>query len=309
MQRISIDDFTVNGWTTPHEAAARSRHYCELLEEGNILFFPHPPFEFSEADRAFLLNVKQSDASYHKNIAYRPKQDKVTGFDRDAADSARLLTVMRNYSQRVIGFATQFLQPYSDTWNLDYASFRPVQEQGRQISMNARNDLIHVDAFPTRPTNGDRILRIFTNINPTESRLWVTTDPFDVVAPPMAARAGLPRIAQRARNHRRPPSFVRAVVRRLGYRQIDRSPYDQFMLDLHSTMKSDRQFQENCPKYRWEFAPGSTWMCFLDMVPHAALKGQYAVEQTFFVARQSLLRPDKAPINVLEKLCGVALSH
>src|SRR5437764_4867581 len=46
----------------------------------------------------------------------------------------------------------------------------------RQLAQKSRNDLIHVDAFPTRPTNGNRILRVFSNISPDIPRVWVTTE-------------------------------------------------------------------------------------------------------------------------------------
>src|SRR6185369_15323201 len=52
---------------------------CEFLERGGILFFPVSPFKRTPADQSFLLNQKQEDADYRKNIAYRPKEDKVTG--------------------------------------------------------------------------------------------------------------------------------------------------------------------------------------------------------------------------------------
>src|SRR5438132_315210 len=58
-----------------------------------------------------------------------------------------------------------------------------------------RNDLMHVDAFPSRPTHGGRILRVFTNINPREGRVWETTQGFDTIAKSFADEAGLRRIA------------------------------------------------------------------------------------------------------------------
>ena len=67
-------------------------------------------------------------------------------------------------------------------WSLDYASYRPEEEQSRDLSLHKRNDLLHVDAFPSRPTRGGRILRCFTNINPTRTRNWLTTDRFPALA-------------------------------------------------------------------------------------------------------------------------------
>ena len=61
-------------------------------------------------------------------------------------------------------------------------------------------------------------------------------------------------------------------------------------------------------KSRVEFPAGSTWMVFTDMVSHAVLKGRYALEQTFLVARDSLVLPDKAPIAILERIARAPMS-
>lgn len=47
---------------------------------------------------------------------------------------------------------------------------------------------------------------------------------------------------------------------------------------------------------------------FTDMVSHAVLAGQYALEQTFIVQRQALLRPEQAPASILEGLAGASLT-
>jgi len=49
-------------------------------------------------------------------------------------------------------------------------------------------------------------------------------------------------------------------------------------------------------------------MVFTDMVSHAVLKGRYALEQTFVVARTSLVLPDKAPIAILERIAQAPMS-
>ena len=55
------------------------------LETGDILYFPASPPLLSEEDRAFLVTQKQVDASYHKNISYRPLEDRLKGVDQDDA--------------------------------------------------------------------------------------------------------------------------------------------------------------------------------------------------------------------------------
>src|SRR3990167_10797858 len=126
--------------------------YALELEAGNILFFPKIPFEFPQEEINFLLKQKQSSAKGRKNIAYKPDMDLISNHDtNDSPSQQKLHEIMRNYSARVKEFLSQLLSPYANEWKMDYASFRPYQEQGRKLRLRARNDLLHVDAFPTRP--------------------------------------------------------------------------------------------------------------------------------------------------------------
>src|SRR6202044_4252352 len=95
----------------------------------------------------------------------------------------------------VTRFLSQFLAPYAPHWTLDFASYRPLEEKGRDLPLHKRNDLMHVDAFPSRPTRGGRILRVFTNLNPTTPRVWRTTESFRALAQQYAKQAGLQEIA------------------------------------------------------------------------------------------------------------------
>ena len=93
-------------------------------------------------------------------------------------------------------------------------------------------------------------------------------------------------------------------MNRCGIKMPLRSPYDDFMLRMHNYLKENGEFQKNCPKDTWEFPPGSCWAVFTDQVSHAALAGQYALEQTFNIPRGALLCPEKAPVSILERLTG-----
>ena len=80
------------------------------------------------------------------------------------------------------------------------------------------------------------------------------------------------------------------------------------MLSFHDWLKRNRDYQENCRKYYFDLPPGSTWLVFTDVVPHAVLSGRFALEQTMIVSRRSLLRPDRAPASILERLAGHCLT-
>lgn len=277
---------------------------CRDLEDGCVLFFPRTPFEFPQEEQEFLLKRRGSENRLHKNIAYRPLEDRVTGAAKMYdGDSERLHQVLRSYSRRVSDFLSDFLEPYAAGWKLDYASFRPFQEQGRELSTRKRNDLLHLDNFPTRPTNGDLILRFFTNINPSQPRRWITTGPFEEVVQRFVGKGGLAWPRALAGWGSMKYGLLKAG-RRVGLPVVARPPYDAFMLRLHHRMKTDARFQDDCPKVHMDFAPGSSWMVFTDQVAHAALSGQYALEQTFLIGRNSLLTPQKAPLRILERLSG-----
>jgi hypothetical protein len=81
-----------------------------------------------------------------------------------------------------------------------------------------------------------------------------------------------------------------------------RAPYDSLMLGLHDGAKLDEKYQKNSPHIEIAFPPGSTWLCFTDQVMHAALAGQYVLEQTFHLDIDVMGTPDRAPIRVLERM-------
>src|ERR1700740_1362450 len=104
-------------------------------------------------------------------------------------------TIMLDFFAAVTKFVSQFLGPYAGKMKLDFASFRPLEEQGRDLSLHKRNDLLHVDAFRLRPTRGGRILRVFTHLHAKKPRGWYALGDFGYVAEKYAADAGLSRFA------------------------------------------------------------------------------------------------------------------
>ncbi|HEX4006224.1 MAG TPA: Kdo hydroxylase family protein [Acidobacteriaceae bacterium] len=286
----------------------QARAWCAQLEAGDILFFPQSPVPLSSDDSAFLLGQQQTDSSLHKNIAYKPNLDKLSGFDAKTARPAaveRLHTVMRRYSQSVVAFLTGFLSPYQANWHLDYASFRPQEEQGRDLPLRRRNDLLHTDAFPTRPTHGARILRFFNNIHPARTRDWVVSDPFVETVRQFAPQQIAPQPGSAL--SRLGKGAARAIGLGAAIPSLKRSPYDDFMMRFHNFLKENPRWQAECPKYPYQFPAGSSWMVYTDTVPHAVLAGQYALEQTFLVRPEAMVRPEVSPLKVLEDIARAPL--
>ena len=286
------------------EGKSASSDYCRLLEEGNILFFEHLPFELAEADLQFLLSQKQTGAQFHKNIAYRPQPDRITGFKKGSeTDRERLLAVMRNYSGAVVALLGRLLPGYATNWKVDYASFRPQEEEGREVRLRARNDLLHVDSFPTRPTEGDRILRFFTNINPDQHRRWLTADPFPQLIQYLQGKGSIPSHLLAAPGAAtRAARYLKIWLRKLGFSVRVGSSYDDFMLRLHHYLKENQSLLSDFPTYSWDFPPGSSWLVLTDIVPHAALSGRFALEQTLIVSHRDQILPEEAPLSILQGL-------
>ncbi len=174
-------------------------------------------------------------------------------------------------------------------------SFRPQPAVGRQVSWRKDDSRLHVDAFPSRPNHGERILRVFSNVSATEDRVWRVGEPFEAVA-----RTFLPRI-------RDPLPGSAAFLAALHVTKRKRSAYDHLMLSLHDRAKEDLTYQRECAQQVVHFAPGTTWLCFSDQVMHAAVSGQYMLEQTINLPVSALYDPARAPLAILERLTGRAL--
>ena len=279
-----------------------ARRLCENLERGNILLLSPTPYHPAPDDAEFLRSQRQTAASSHKNIAYKPNRKVMTGADeKSMQDAERLKSILAEYSRGALETLGRLFSPYAASWHVDYASFRPVEEENRPLPLRHRNDLLHLDAFPTRPTHGGRILRAFTNLHPERDRVWATSVPFEELAARYADAAGLKQVTGPLANLRR--GSVR-VARTAGLRLPDRSPYDEFMLRFHHYLKSDGEFQRTGRLQTSAFPPGSTWISFTDQVVHAVVSGQYALEQTCIVPLSALTLPDLAPVNVLERIAA-----
>ena len=222
----------------------------------------------------------------------------------------RLHRILREYSQRVTAFLDDFLSPYQSHWQLDYGSFRPQEEHGRDLPLRRRNDLMHTDAFPTRPTHGARILRFFSNLHPSKTRDWITGEPFRTLAPQFVSKTAPEHIAL----PRKQSTLARVAARAacsMGFGRalpaLQRSPYDDFMMRFHNFLKENAAYQSQGKREAWFFPSGSSWMVYTDMVPHAVLAGQYALEQTYLVAPDAMVAPEHSPLVVLQAMTGERL--
>jgi hypothetical protein len=278
----------------------------ERLERGAIEYFPVCPFQLPEGDDRFFLLQQRLASRAHKNISYDPNSGKAAGFARtSAAQAERLRLLLASFAWQATSWLARTLPRYAGAWRLDRVSFRPEEEATRRLRLKARNDLLHVDAFPSRPTNGARILRFFVNVNPSEPRIWATSEPFGKLLERFGTQAGLPT----GQGISWAGHVRRQVLRLFRPGRPQRSPYDAFMLRFHDFLKANEEFQERGPKRFWTFPPGSAWLVFTDVASHAALRGRFALEHSYFIAPQSLALPNESPPTQLERACGVPVLH
>ena len=185
------------------------------------------------------------------------------------------------------------------------ASIRSLPPRGRGDTRfgGRRNDLLHVDAFPNRPTNGHRILRLFVNINPSDPRVWVTSDNFARLLERYGSEVGLP-------TSTRPTwkTWLRGeIVRMFRPGTRPQTAYDEFMLRFHNFLKAHATFQERCFKRIWNFQPGQTWLVLTDTCSHAVLRGRFALENSYFIAPETLALPDESAAALLARAAGVSV--
>ncbi len=268
---------------------------AHALEGGKVLFFPRLAFALNADERGFL-DPRCSDGR-SKNVSYDLSSGVLKGTTLAGGERDRMQAMMLRFAQTARALVATLLPMYERQLRVGRTSYRPVEVKDRPSSYRKDDSRLHVDAFPTRPNQGERILRVFSNVNPAgRGRIWRLGEPFEI-----CAQRFLPSL-------RRPFPGQRWLLRATGLTAGYRSDYDHYMLALHDTMKGDDHYQRHCRQCEVSFPAATTWMVFTDQVPHAAMAGQYLFEQTFHVPVQCLQDPATAPLAVLERLLGRSLT-
>jgi hypothetical protein len=281
---VSLD---LTSWR-PVVTAEAQRTAIRTLEGGGVLVLPHLGFELS-ADELRFLSPAWSDGRA-KNISLDgPALRGAHGLAPDLGALARMIERFAACAGDLVGALFPRYAPYVKRAR---TSFRPQPAVGRALSWRKDDARLHIDAFPSRPNHGERILRVFSNVNPVEDRVWRVGEAFATMA-----RTFLPRI-------RSPLPGVPGLLAWLRVTKGVRSEYDHLMLGLHDNAKADLDYQKRCEQQTVHFAPGTTWLCFSDQVMHAAVSGQHMLEQTIHLPVTALYDPGGSPLAILERLCG-----
>lgn len=284
-----LHTFTTQQWDA-HYPDSTQQQAINSLENGQILLFPQLAFSLSPEEILFL-NPAYADPNA-KNIGYHAKQNRLWGV-RSLSDQQhqQLKNMLERYSRATCQLIQQLMPPYASQIIVGRTSFRPVQVSNRKTSYRKDDRRLHVDAFPSAPNQGKRILRVFCNINPSgEERVWRVGEPFEDVASRF-----IPQISG-------PIPGASATLRMLRITKSYRTLYDHYMLRMHNSMKADEAYQQQVPQQEIRFPTGSTWIVQTDHVSHAAMQGQHLLEQTFYLPVNAMLDESRSPLRVLEKM-------
>jgi len=288
-----IETSAVAAWTGPFIEPERDAAIA-ALESGRVLFFPQLAFVLREEEKRLLTPDLYSGRATNISLDPSGALKHAAGAE---ADRALLQGMMQRFALNAASLIEGLFPRYAAKLERARTSYRPVEIAGRNQSPIHDDTRLHVDAFPTRPMHGRRILRLFSNVHPGATpRVWNVGEPFAEMAQKI-----LPKVKR--------PSALAALVRAATFQTRGvRSRYDDLMMGLHDQAKLDMEYQRATPKTEFAFPPGTTWLCYTDQVMHAALSGQYVLEQTFHLDIDAMAEPARAPISVLERMTGRVLA-
>ena len=278
----------ISSWR-PSVAPDEVERQARALEAGSVLVLPRLGFHIA-ADETRFLDVRWSDGKA-KNISLEGQA--IRGARGEADDVAALARMVARFATDATTLVGALFPRYAPHLMRARTSYRPFGAAGRAVSWRKDDTRLHVDAFPSRPNRGERILRVFCNVNPNgEDRVWRVGETFEAMA-----RRLLPRV-------RSMYAGESAALAALRVTKGPRSEYDHLMLGLHDSAKADADYQRGSPQREVRFAPGTTWICYSDQVMHAASTGQFMLEQTTHLPLSALYEPERSPLAVLERITG-----
>jgi hypothetical protein len=282
-----VMELPLSSWE--QQLSAEEQKQAQLcLESGGVLLFPGLAFSLESRETPLLAMDDPTDGN-SKNVSLDSRCGELRGCCLEGGDRAIASQMMARYSQLARSLVLKLCPGYDQHLITQRTSWRPIEIEGRLPASWRKDDrLVHVDAFPSSPTGGQRLLRVFTNIHPNgRERIWEVGEGFEAVS---------------ARFLTSVPAYSWTWAKLLEALRITRAlrtSYDHVMLYLHDLMKGDSTYQAQVPRQRLRLAPGTTWITYTDQCSHSAHAGAQALEQTFAVERAGLAFPEKSPYEIL----------
>ncbi|WP_028605675.1 Kdo hydroxylase family protein [Ottowia thiooxydans] len=281
-----IVEIGLTDWSQAHPEPEWTR----AVEAGKVLYFPKLGFQLQPQEQALLREELLKAGTRNVSLG---ADGLLKGAAGNEQEQQALAEMVGRFRQQALQLVDDLLPEYKGLLRLAPTSFRPKQVENRAQSVRADDRRMHVDAFPSRPNYGERILRVFTNLNPQGApRVWRLGDDFEAVARQFMPRAKPYRLWQAK------------VLKALHVTKSLRSEYDHLMLQMHDLMKFDETYQKSGTQTTMPFPPGSVWVCFSDQATHAVMSGQYMMEQTLYLPPGHEVDPASSPLAILTRLAG-----
>ncbi|MDF1759513.1 MAG: Kdo hydroxylase family protein [Coxiellaceae bacterium] len=283
----AIKSIELNQWQ-PEPSYAEQQQLVKNLESNQLLLFPQLSFELLPEERV-LLNENILSGK-RKNISFDKYSQKLGGCNVNI-NKPLVTQMMRRFINQAEHLVHLLLPEYQDDLIPGRTSFRPAKVEGRKADSYRKDDsLLHVDAFPSTPMQDLRILRFFANINPNnQPRTWRIGEPFEQLA-----ERFIPDISA-------PTPGSSKLMQWLHVTRKYRTRYDHYMLKLHNKMKADQNYQQQVSQSTIELPANSCWMVFTDSVSHAAMAGQFCLEQTFYLPIKAMHNSKQSPHHILQQ--------
>ena len=260
------------------DLAAASPRAVEALEAGGVVMLEDLAFPLDEEEVQFADAAILSPRS--KNISLDPRTGEVGGTVLEGETRARLSRLVARYARFADDVVARWLPAYAPAVQKRRTSFRPGPVDERVLSPRRDDKRLHLDAFPSSPVGGRRILRVFSNVDPAgRPRVWRLGEE----GMEAHARGRLPRFPRQGARAR--------AMEAMRLTRGRRTDYDDAMLRLHDGAKLDEAWQATAAYCEGAFPAGSTWIVYTDGVLHAAMSGQNAFEQTYLMPVEAMARP------------------
>ena len=142
----------------PRAASLQSR-----LEAGEVVRLPGLAFGLGAADPARFAAAGDGRA---KHVSFNPLTGALKGAAGDEATQAWLAGVLEAYAAWALDVVREALPAYAPRPAVGRSSLR-LRPADQPIQGRKDDRRLHVDAFPSQPVQGRRILRVFRNVNPS----------------------------------------------------------------------------------------------------------------------------------------------
>lgn len=244
------------------------------LEQGTILVLSRAPFGLTDAEKALLFQRKKGKASRAAKLR------KLAGKEPDQSERGPLLARYAQWTRRLV---IDLFPDYARALEAGPTEFR--------AGARKRPQPVHLDFYYQRPTQGRRLLRVFTNVHPNgQERVWDVGEGFGTFA------------RRHAHRLKRDIPGRAWMLNRLGITKGPQKAYDHAMLQLRAAAEAEFKNGQSLPTV--SFPAGSTWIGYTDSILHADRSGQYAFEQTFVLPVEAMAHKEASPLGILESLTG-----